>query len=153
MSIKWVWQIFHFHVNISKENVWIIGVFLIVHLILCLIVINYAIFESSNARIVPKDIYWCSLQWRSYPIKVIYNGSLRKRGTYFKRTHFFVFVFNFNVDRNNGTASFYTIYEPFISPILNNFDKITILLSLHAVCTRINAIADNHLQDKVNYGL
>jgi hypothetical protein len=100
-----------------------------------------------------EDIYCCSLRSRSYIIKVIHNGSLPERGTYFKRTHFFVFIFNINVDRNNVTASFYTTYEPFISHILNNLDNITILLSVHAVCTRINAIADSHLQDKVNYRL
>jgi len=59
-----------------------------------------------------------------------------------------IFSYSFSISMSIEITS-----PPLFTLPMSRLYHITILLSVRAVCTRINAIADSHLQDKVNYRL
>jgi hypothetical protein len=52
---------------------------------------------------------------------------------------------------NNITPSILTLPIELVYRILDNLDQLTILLSLHNVCIRLNAITDTYYRYQVNF--
>ncbi len=106
---------FLLYFNSSKENVWIIGVFFNRSFYFMLYFYRLCYLETLKRRNCCCGyilLFFTAMQlhnqgriwWLTTRIK-----------TSSKRTYFFAFIFNINVNTNNVGVSFYTIYQTFTS--------------------------------------